>query len=36
VQQKVAENFEEEMPKKEDSGGESKLLAGDRHLLIHR
>src|SRR6266478_1031910 len=36
VQQKVAGNFEEEIPKKEDSGRESKLLAGNGQFLVHR
>jgi len=36
VQQQIAGNFEEEIPKKEDSGGESKLLAGNGQFLVHR
>jgi hypothetical protein len=36
VQDEVARDLEKEIAKKENSGGESELLAGDIQLSIHR
>ncbi len=36
MQQQIAGNLKEEIPKKEDSGRESKLLAGNGQFLVHR